>query len=61
MYIPNFSVLAQFGGELCGEQTQNIRKPDQKTTALWQSRDEIRLKSRDPQKAHLGPLPNVLT
>ena len=44
MYIPNFSFLAQFGGQLCEEQTQEIRKPDQKTTPLWQSREEMRFK-----------------
>ena len=26
MYIPNFSFLAQFGGELYEEQTQKMRK-----------------------------------
>ena len=26
MYIPNLKFLAQFGGELCEEQTQKIRK-----------------------------------
>ena len=35
--IPNFSFLAQFGGELFEEQTQKMkkmRKPDQKTIFL---------------------------
>ena len=50
MYIYNFSFFAQFGGELREEQTQEmieIQILDQKTTSLG-------LKSRDPQKAHLG-------
>ena len=32
MYMPNFNFLAQFGGQLCEEQTQKIRKTDQKIT-----------------------------
>ena len=51
----------QFGGELREEQTQKIRKPDQKTTSLGLCRGEIGLKSRDPQKVHLGHLLNVHT
>ena len=34
MYIPNFNFLAQFGVVLCEEQTQKMRKNDQKTTGL---------------------------
>ena len=29
IYLPNFNFVAQFGGELCEIQTQNIRKPVQ--------------------------------
>ena len=59
MHIPNFSFFAKFGGRLCEEQTQKIRKNDQKITPLWQSRDEMKLKSRDLQKADSGLLPNL--
>ena len=55
MYIPNFSSLAQFEGELCEEQTKKMKKKNgQKTSFLGQ-------KNRDPQKAHLGPLVKVHT
>ena len=54
MYVPNFSFLAQFGGELCEEQTQKVRKPCQKTTSLELWGDEMGLKSRYHQNAHLG-------
>ena len=40
---------------------KKMRKNDQKTTLLWQSWDEMKFKSRGPQKAYLGPLPNVHT
>ena len=52
----NYSLLAQFGGELCEEQTQKIRKYDQKTTSLVMRGVEMGQKSLDPQKAHLGHL-----
>ena len=58
MYIPKFIYLARFGGEICEDQIQKIRKNDQNPTFLRQSRVEMRLKSRDPQKAHLD-IPNV--
>ena len=61
MYIPNFSSFAQFGGQLWEEQSQKMIKPDQKTTALRQSRNEIGLKSRDSQKAHLWYQLNIRT
>ena len=48
------TLKAQFEGELCEEQTQKMRKTDQKTTSL-------KLKSRDPQKVHRGLLLNVHT
>ena len=54
MYITNFNFLPQFGGELYEEQTREvieIKKPGV----------EMELKSRDPQKAHLGQLLNVHT
>ena len=44
MRIPNFKFLAQFGGELCEEQIQKIRKMR-----------KPRLKSRNFQKAYLRP------
>ena len=50
MYIPDFSFLAQFGGELCEEQTRKIRKPNQKTTSFRLLRGEMELKSLDPKK-----------
>ena len=56
-----FRFFAQFGGELCEEQTQKIRKNDQKPTYLKLLRDENRLKSLDPKNAHLGHSPNVHT
>ena len=34
MYIPDISLLAQFGGGLCEEQTQKMRKASQETTPL---------------------------
>ena len=52
MYIPNLTLPAQFGGELCKEQAQKIRNPGQKGTSLRLLRDEIGLKSRAPQRAH---------
>ena len=30
MYIPNFNLLAEFGEELCKEQTQTVRKKGKK-------------------------------
>ena len=61
MHIPNFSFLAQFGGQLCEEQTQKIRRPGQTTTSEGLSGGDMGLKSRDPQKVHLGHLLNVHT
>ena len=61
MYIPNFTFLAQFGGGLCEEQTQKLRKNDRKITFWGLLRDEMGLKSRDPRETHLGLLPNVHT
>ena len=52
MYKPIFRFYVQFEGQLCEEQTQKMRKPDKKTTPLWQSKDEMVLKSRDP-KSHI--------
>ena len=60
-----FSFLAQFGEDLCEEDTQKVRKmrkTDQTTTSLRLCGAEMRLKSRrDPQQAHLGPLLNIYT
>ena len=53
MYILNFSFLAQFGGVLCDEQTQKIRKNHQKPVSLRLLRHEMGLKSRDPRKRHI--------
>ena len=61
MYIPNFSFLAQFGDELCKEQTQKRRENDQKPTSFWLLWGEMGLKSREPQKAPLGHLLNMHT
>ena len=55
MHILNFNFLTLFGGELCDEQTQKMRKMRKLV------RGETGLKSRDPQKPHLGPLLNVHT
>ena len=46
------------------EQTREMmemQKPDQKTTSLGLRGVEMGLKSRDPQKAHLGRLLSVHT
>ena len=62
MHIPNFSLLAQFGGELCEEQTQKmrkLRKPDQKTIFLRLWGNAMDLKTHNPQKERLGCLMNV--
>ena len=62
--MTNFNFLALFGGKLCEEQTQEtieMQKLDQKTISLGLRVVEMRLKSRDPQKAYLGHLLNVLT
>ena len=64
MYTPDFKFLAQFGGELCEEEIQKIRKMRktyQKTTSLGLWGGEMELKSRDLLKAHLGSLLNVHT
>ena len=64
LYIPNFSDIAQFGEELCEERAKKMRKtrkPDQQTTSFGRCGGEMRLKSRDLLKAHLGPLLNVHT
>ena len=51
MYIPSFSYLAQFGGELYEEQIQKKIEKDQKPFfGLWQV--EMGMKSRDSQKAN---------
>ena len=59
MYILNLSFLTQFGRELCEEKSQKVRKNNQKPVFVL--RDEMGLKSRDLQKAHLKSLPNVHT
>ena len=50
MHIPNFNFLDQFGEELCEEQTQKIRKSDQKTTYLGLLRSAMELRNRDLPK-----------
>ena len=54
----NFNFLAQFGGELCEEKTQKIRKTKQKTIFLRLWGGVMRLKSRNSQKAHLWLSPS---
>ena len=64
MYIPNFSFLAQFGGELCEEKTQKtqkMKKPDPKPLLWGFEGSKIVLKSQNPKKAHLRLLLNVHT
>ena len=60
--MTNFNFLAQFGEELCEEQTQEMmemKKSNQKTTSLGLKGVGMGLKSRDHQKVHLGHLLNV--
>ena len=62
--VTDFNFLAQFGGELCEKQTQEMiemKKFDQKTTSLKLEGVEMGLKSRYPQKAHVWHLLNVHT
>ena len=64
MYIIHFKFLAQFVGELCEEQTQEMiemKKTRPKTTSLGLRGVEMKSKSRDPQKANLGHLLNIHT
>ena len=55
------SILGQFGGELCEEKTQKVRKSDQKPTSLRSLRGNMGLKNWDPQKVHLEYLLNIHT
>ena len=68
MYLPSFKFLAQFGRELCEEQTQKIRKirkPNKKPLLSslvgggGGGGGGMGLKSRDQPKSHGGPLLNV--
>ena len=55
MYIPNFKFLAQFGGELCEEQTKNkINLP--KNHIFWAMRGWDGTEKLRPSKKHIqGP------
>ena len=62
MYITNFNILAQFGGELWEEQPREMIEMkifDQITTSLGLRTFEMRLKYRDRQKVHLGHILNI--
>ena len=61
MYIPNLNFLALFEAEFYEKQTKNIRKNDKKLVFLRLLRDELGLKSRDPEKAPLELLLNIHT
>ena len=59
MRILNFSFLAPiWRGVMRGKNSEKEKK-EQKTTFLGLLRDEMGLKSRDPQKAYLGLLLNI--
>ena len=58
IYIPNFRVLAQFGRELCEEQTQKIRNPDKKMAFLGLWGCGMGLRDRNLQKALAWPVLN---
>ena len=54
MYVSNFKFFAQFGGEVCEEQIQNMRKTDQKITYLSLLIEEgMGLKNQDHQKLNV--------
>ena len=50
MYKPNYKALAQFGGELCEQQTQKMRKNDQNPTFLGYEGEKYDKKVENPTK-----------
>ena len=58
-YILNLNFLAQFGGELREEQTQKMRKTDQKIEFFEAARKNNETLKLRPQRAHLRHLLNV--
>ena len=51
-FVPNLNFLSRFGGELCKEQTQNMRKSTQKPTFLSGKR-ALSLKNLNLQNVYL--------